>query len=61
MWLTREQAQADRRARPRRSPREACGIIAGQRRARAEIIPIPNSAAQPCTPTSWTSAPSSKR
>lgn len=47
MWLTREQAQAIIAHARAESPREACGIIAGQRDRAAEIIPIPNTAADP--------------
>jgi len=47
MWLTREQAQTIIAYARAESPYEACGIIAGQRNHVLEIIPIPNTAADP--------------
>ncbi len=47
IWLSREQAQTISDHARAESPREACGLIAGQRERAAEIIPIPNIASDP--------------
>jgi proteasome lid subunit RPN8/RPN11 len=47
MWLTPEQAQTIVAHARADAPREACGIIAGHKDRAVEIIPIPNSAADP--------------
>ncbi len=47
MWLTPEQAQTIVAHARSEAPREACGIIAGQKDRAVEIIPIPNTAAEP--------------
>jgi len=47
MWLTPEQAQTLIAHARAEAPREACGIIAGQKDRAVEIIPIPNTAANP--------------
>ena len=47
LWLTHEQAQALIRHARDDAPNEACGVIAGEKDCAAEIIPIPNAAADP--------------
>jgi len=47
MWLTSEQAQIIVAHARAEVPREACGLIAGNGERAAEIIPIPNAAADP--------------
>ncbi len=47
MWLTPEQVQTLIAYVRAEAPREACGIIAGHRDRAVEIIPIPNTAADP--------------
>lgn len=47
MWLTREQAQTIIDQARAAAPNEACGVIAGRGARAVEIIPIPNTAADP--------------
>ena len=57
MWLTPEQARTLITHARAEAPNEACGIIVGQKDRVVEIIPIPNTAADP-TPRyiTWMSA-----
>ncbi len=47
LWLTHDQARAIAQHARRERPNEACGLVAGAAERAAQVIPVPNTAADP--------------